>query len=104
MAKKHFSLKNETSLRDDISFETNDKEYIVRELTDDLMEEIAEVAENESLGVGESLSRQLAIFTGKEAGEFSELNVREKSAIIQHITSAVTDPLGNRQQRRAARR
>ncbi len=104
MAKKHFSLSQETSLRDAITFEADGKEYTVRELTDELMDEVAEVADDPNLGVGESLSRQLGLFTGQDAAEFKALNVREKSAIIQHITGTVTDPLGNRAQRRSARR
>lgn len=99
-----FSLKRETSLREPVEFETYEKTYTVVDLTDEVMARIADVAETESYGVGESLSRQLGIFTGCDPSEFDSLNVREKAAIIQHITGTVTDPLGNRQQRRAARR
>jgi len=99
-----FSLKKETSLRDPVEFETYDKAYTVVDLTDDVMERIAKITEDESLGVGESLSIQLATFAGCEPSEFDGINVREKAAIIQYITGTVTDPLGNRRQRRAARR
>ena len=104
MSKKSFNSSKETCLRDEIVFDTGEKEYTVLRLTDEIMEEITAISDDTSLSAGVSLSRQLAAFTGSDPDEFTDIDFRSKAAIIQFITEAITDPLGNRQQRRSARR
>lgn len=104
MANKHFNPNSEPSLRDTLSFSTGEKDYSVVHLTDETMARISELSEDASLTPGESLSHQLAAFTGAEPSEFSHLDFRIKAAIISWITEQVTDPLGNRKQRRDAKK
>lgn len=104
MANKHFNPNSEASLRDTLSFSIENKDYSVVHLNDEAMAKIAEIADDQSLTPGASLSEQLSVFTGQDPSEFSGVDFRVKAAIIGFITEQITDPLGNRKQRRDARR
>lgn len=103
MGRKHFNLDTQKGLHDPITFTAKGKEYEVAELTDEVMEAVSVIADDENLSVGEVLNQQLAEFTDSEAEEFAALTIREKSAVVKHITDSMTDPLGSRSQRRGRR-
>lgn len=104
MSKHHFDLDRQKSLQDPITFAAKGETYECVEITDDLMEEISAISDDETIQPGEVLTRQLAAFTGESPETFDTLTFREKGAIIDFITNAMTDPLGRRARRGAGRR
>jgi len=93
---RFFDADSAKGLHDPITFRVNGKTYEVRELTDELMEAVQEVASEDTSKLNAVLTRQLAVFTGAEESEFLEVPIRTKTAILNHITEATTDPLGRR--------
>ena len=83
-------------MHEPISFSVGGKHFEVRELTDDLMDAVQEEANADGAKLNTVLTRQLAVFTGAEASEFVDVPIRVKTAILNHITEATTDPLGKR--------
>lgn len=104
MASNHINLDNLSSLQDPVEFTIGGKRFTVVDLTDEVQEMIDAIGDDQGLSAGEILSEQLALFTNSKAEEFDGLTYRQKAAAISHIMNCTTDPLGNRQQRRAAKR
>lgn len=104
MAKHHFDLDREKSLQAPITFTAQGKTFECVEITDELMDDISAITEDETLQPGEVLARQLALFTGEKPEAFDALSFRQRGALIDFITNAITDPFGRRQRRGAGRK
>lgn len=101
----HFDLQKADTLQDPITFTLDgEKTYTIVNITDDLLEEIDDIAGDDDLTPGEVLSQKLATYADCEAADFDALEFREKLAILQHIAESMASPLGNRKQRRGRKR
>jgi hypothetical protein len=96
MPRNHFDLKKQKSLHDPVTFDTGERIYEVVDITDAVMDEVARIGKQSDLQVGQVLSQQLAVFTGQDPEEFSNLRIVDRAAILQFITGRFSDPLGRR--------
>ena len=90
-----YDADKDATLHEPLSFTAKGVKYDVLELTDEMLDEIKACSPDENelkdQRVGDMLSMQLSIMTGKPAEEFSGLSLRERGGIVKWVSSAMLD-------------
>lgn len=97
MAKgSHLNLDTAPALSEPLSFTLNGQRFDVREITEDVvseLEEFIEQSQDQNVGLGTMLNRQLAILTGQDDDVFASASVRHKTALLGWIMEKIQNPL-----------
>jgi hypothetical protein len=92
----HFNADNHRGLHEPITFALHNKTYNVKDLSDEIMDEIAALDDPGATGtkLSEILRLQLGLLTGANPEEFSEASIRELTGVISWIMEQLVDPRG----------
>ena len=91
------NLDTDPRLVDPMEFELNGMKHEIREVTEDILDEIdtyEKEAKEAGVPNGERSRKVLEMLTGLPADMFVGLPLRKKTALIQVIRDAITNPLG----------
>ena len=88
---------NADSLFEPIDLVIDGNTYRIEKITQGMMNQITQMAEEKDTKDGSILSRQLAVFLGKPEGEFADADVRKLSQVIRFLVTTLGQQLGNLQ-------